>query len=100
MGTDKKTSKMSLKQITNAKIMCKNYDLTAEDLTEMYIRFNRMRQEQNFIRKIEGPNYLNAISAKPKLRIPDVSSYYLYSSAFTIFHWVKHSLGKWGKDWL
>ena len=56
-----KQIKKSLDHITKAKQMCTKYDLTAEDLTEMYIRYNRMRQEQNFIRKIDGPNLLEVL---------------------------------------
>merc|ERR1712241_212996 len=44
-----------------------------DDLSEMYLRFNRMRQEQNFFKKMSGPNFLEAIIAKPKARLPDIN---------------------------
>ena len=44
-----------------------------EDVSEWVLRFNRLRQEQNVFKKMVGPNYLEAIMAKPKARIPDVN---------------------------
>ena len=48
-------------------------DEEEEDVAEFLLRYNRLLQEQNLFQKIVGPNYLEAIMAKPKARIPDVN---------------------------
>ena len=69
----KKNSHKVLSHIAAAKKMCQNAVIDNEDISEVYFRFNRMRQEQNIFRKMGGPNYLEAIMAKPKARIPDIN---------------------------
>ena len=44
-----------------------------EGLSELVTKFNRLRQEQNVFKKMVGPNFHEAIAAKPKARIPDVN---------------------------
>ena len=44
-----------------------------ETLSELVTKFNRLRQEQNVFKKMIGPNFHEAIAAKPKARIPDVN---------------------------
>ena len=44
-----------------------------ERLSELVTKFNRLRQEQNVFKKMIGPNFHEAIAAKPKARIPDVN---------------------------
>ena len=48
-------------------------EVDSDDLSEMYLRLDRMRQEQNFFKKMSGPNFLEAIIAKPKARLPDIN---------------------------
>ena len=44
-----------------------------DDLTDFYLKMNRMQQEQNYFTKNKGPDFLTPILAKPKVRLPDIN---------------------------
>ena len=58
--------------LSSSKKFCEDDD-EEEVVAEWILRYNRLLQEQNLFKKIVGPNYLEAIMAKPKARIPDVN---------------------------
>merc|ERR1719219_171493 len=62
-----------MNHISAAKKIIPEEVVESDDLSETYLRFNRMRQEQNFFKKMSGPNFLEAIIAKPKARLPDIN---------------------------
>ena len=53
LGTKKNSPKI-MSHITTAKMFCQDVNIDNEDISEMYFRFNRMRQEQNIFRKSSG----------------------------------------------
>ena len=73
LGTKQQNnSSKVMNQLSAAKKIISD-EVDSDDLSEMYLRFNRMRQEQNFFKKMSGPNFLEAIIAKPKARLPDIN---------------------------
>lgn len=71
--TPKSGNKVLYHMITSKKLMPTDDEVENEDLSENYLKFNRMRQEENYFKKMSGPNYLEAILAKPKARLPDIN---------------------------
>ena len=74
LGTKQQNaSSKVMNHISQAKKIIPEEVVESDDLSETYLRFNRMRQEQNFFKKMSGPNFLEAIIAKPKARLPDIN---------------------------
>ena len=74
LGTKQQNaSSKVMNHLSAAKKMISDEEVESSDLSEIYLRFNRMRQEQNFFKKMSGPNFLEAIIAKPKARLPDIN---------------------------
>lgn len=72
VGTKANSPKVYSHLLTAVK-ECQNEEIEPEDVSQFYLRFNRMRQEQNIFKKMSGPNYLEAILAKPKAKLPDIN---------------------------
>ncbi len=49
------------------------FSTDGDQLTNSYLRYNRVRREQYFLKKMKGPNFLDAIVAHHKPDLPDIN---------------------------
>ena len=73
LGTkEKNASKKLIPQLSNGRRKLAKKD-EEDDYNDVYMRFNRMKQEQNYFGSQNGPNVLECILSKPKIRLPDIN---------------------------
>ena len=66
-------------------ISCATKALESQDgegISEWVLRYNRLRQEQNVFLKMKGPNFLEAIIHKPKVR----TTFYFFSLLIALIY--------------